>query len=62
MLEEIKFAEISLVSLKNNTPHCINHGAMNRLNDLENGSYWRCLSVVSKTNDTVCRAGCKFIN
>ena len=62
MIEEIKYADLSLVYLREGTPHCVNHGAMNKLNVLEQGGYWRCISVVSKTNDTVCRAGCKFTN
>lgn len=60
-LQEIKFADLSLVELdeKTNTPYCKKHGAMNKLNILEDGGgYWRCLSYITKDNDTACRAGC----
>lgn len=61
---EINFADISLVEVKSTnecqpTPHCKKHGAMNKITKNEdNGGYWRCISVVSKTVDTLCRAGC----
>lgn len=55
----IKFADIELVEINNKTPHCKKHGAMNKLNVLEDGGgYWRCLSYVTKQNDNACRAGC----
>jgi len=55
----INFADFSLVTIKNSTPHCLNHGAMNKMNTLEDGGgYWRCISAVSKTNENCCRAGC----
>jgi hypothetical protein len=58
-IEEIKFADIDLVEIKNNTPHCKIHGAMNKMNRLEDGGgYWRCLALVSNTTDNLCRAGC----
>lgn len=57
-IEEIKFADISLIEIKE-TPHCKKHGAMNKMNTFEDGGgYWRCLSYITKTNDTACRAGC----
>lgn len=53
------------------TPHCNNHGAMNKITRNEDGGgIWRCISVHSitivkvgnsigkKENDCVCRAGC----
>ena len=56
------------------TPHCIKHGAMNKITRNEDGGgIWRCLSAVSittvrvgnsvskKENDTPCRAGCMQI-
>ena len=56
------------------TPHCKNHGAMNKISRFKDGGgYWRCLAVHSvtkiingnsvsyKENDTVCRAGCQQI-
>lgn len=60
----INFADFGLVEVHttNNcepTPHCKLHGAMNKMNTLEDGGgYWRCISFVSKSNDTPCRAGC----
>ncbi len=61
-LEEINFADISLVYIKNGTPHCKKHGAMNKITKNEDGGgYWRCITAVSKTTDTVCRAGCKQV-
>lgn len=60
-LEEIKFADITKVVIKNGTPHCKEHGAMNKMNQFEDGSgYWRCLTSYTKDNDTNCRAGCKY--
>lgn len=63
-LLEINFADISLVHIKNKTPHCKHHGAMNKMNT---HGYWRCITVVSggeftgdKLNDNVCRAGCQL--
>jgi hypothetical protein len=58
-IEPINFANIELVEIKNGTPHCLKHGAMNKMNVHEDGGgIWRCLSAVSKQNDTACRAGC----
>lgn len=72
----INYADFDLVEVKttnecNPTPHCKVHGAMNKMNVLEDGGgYWRCISVVAvtklvngnsiayKENDNVCRAGC----
>lgn len=73
---ELDKANFRLVEIKttnecNPTPHCKNHGAMNKITKHEDGGgIWRCLSVHSvskivngnsisyKENDTVCRAGC----
>lgn len=63
MIEEINFSNISLVYIddKTKTPHCLKHGAMNKLTKFEdNRGIWRCISVISNHNDTVCRAGCKY--
>lgn len=55
----INFSDFNKVCIKNKTPHCLQHGAMNKITVNEDGGgYWRCISVVSKTVDTVCRAGC----
>lgn len=55
----INYAEFDLVEVFNGTPHCKLHGAMNKMNKLEDGGgYWRCLSAVSNSTDTLCRAGC----
>lgn len=60
-LEEIKFSDFTLVELINNKPSCKKHGAMNKMNTLEDGSgYWRCITVVNSKGSTVCRAGCKY--
>jgi len=61
-IEEIKFADINLVKIHNRTPHCVVHGAMNKLNTLEDGGgYWRCITVVSKNVERVCQACCRTI-
>ena len=60
----INFADFESVEIKttnecNPTPHCKKHGAMNKITINEDGGgYWRCVTVVSKTVDTVCRTGC----
>jgi len=72
----INEADFSLVEVKTTnevrpTPHCKKHGAMNKMNVLEDGGgYWRCLSITGfkrakKGNsqseqhlETICRAGC----
>lgn len=51
--------DISIVTIKNDTPHCIKHGAMNKVSTFGNKSgYWRCISTISDTRDNLCRAGC----
>lgn len=58
-IEPIDLSDISLVEIKNGTPHCKKHGAMNKLNRLEDGGgYWRCVHVPSMQNENTCRAGC----
>lgn len=60
----INFSDFNLVVIKttndcNPTPHCVKHGAMNKMNRLEDGGgYWRCTAYVNKENDNACRAGC----
>lgn len=72
----LEIADFSLVKVRSTnecypTPHCDNHGAMNKITKHEDGGgIWRCLSVHSitkiqiknsisyKENDCVCRAGC----
>jgi hypothetical protein len=62
MITEIKFADITLVEVKEGTPHCKTHGAMNKVTEFEDKSgYWRCLTVSTKENDTTCRAGCHYL-
>lgn len=57
-IKPINFADFDLVEVKG-TPHCKKHGAMNKMNTLEDGGgYWRCVTTVSKTSDNECRAGC----
>jgi hypothetical protein len=45
------------VSFKNTTetPHCIKHGAMNKVAVFEGGAYWRCCTSTKE----ICRSGCK---
>lgn len=58
-IEPINFSDFDLVEIKNGTPHCIKHGAMNKMTLFEDGGgYWRCITYVTKQNDTACRAGC----
>lgn len=62
-LKELKFAETSDVYIeeKTKTPYCKHHGAMNKMTNFEDQSgIWRCLSVVSKKEDTKCRTGCIY--
>lgn len=47
-----------LVEIKDNTPHCKIHGAMNKVSSYEGGGYWRCISSISNKQDNTCRAGC----
>lgn len=47
-----------IVHIKNGTPHCDKHGAMNKVSVYNGGGYWRCVSAISDTNDNICRAGC----
>jgi hypothetical protein len=61
MIDEIKFADIKLVEIKEGTPHCKKHGAMNKTTNFEdNSGYWRCISFITNNNDTACRAGCHY--
>lgn len=75
-IKPIEMAEFNLVVVKttntcNPTPHCKNHGAMNKMNTLEDGGgYWRCITVSGyrkskegnsislKSIENICRAGC----
>ena len=61
-LKPVDMADISLVTLKNNYPHCKKHGAMNKVTK---EGIWRCLSTWrfvdaerSKVDYNPCRAGC----
>lgn len=71
MVSALDMAEFDLVEIKNGTPHCKNHGAMNKITVNEDGGgIWRCLSahairkikignsIGKKEIDTLCRAGC----
>lgn len=67
-IEPIEHANFDLVYIKQGTPHCNNHGAMNKITK---DGFWRCISVsgyqkiingnaVSEKHvETVCRSGCK---
>lgn len=64
IIASINYADFELVEVKTTndckkTPHCKKHGAMNKMNVLEDGGgYWRCVTAISEDNDTACRAGC----
>lgn len=61
-ITEIDLADITLVKVQQGVPHCIKHGAMNKLNRLEDGGgYWRCVHVPSNQNENTCKAGCKHV-
>lgn len=75
-ITKIDEAAFDLVEVKTTneckpTPHCKNHGAMNKITITENGGgIWRCITVsgyrrVKSGNargeehaETICRAGC----
>ena len=47
------------VEIREGTPHCKLHGAMNKVSVFpEGGGYRRCVSTISRSNDNCCRAGC----
>lgn len=76
IIKEIEMSDFSLVEIKTTneckpTPHCKEHGAMNKITTNEDGGgIWRCISVHGfrmvkvgnsigrKENDCICRAGC----
>ena len=67
-IEKIEHANFNLVEIKNGKPHCIKHGAMNKITK---DGFWRCItvagykrivqgnSVSEKHVENICRAGCK---
>jgi len=57
-----KDSRFDLVFIKEGTPHCNIHGAMNKVNLFNGGAYWRCICSVSKKSENNCRAGCLQIN
>lgn len=61
-IKAIDMANFELVTVKNGTPHCILHGAMNKVSKHDNGGYWRCITVINDKHEGVCRAGCEQIN
>lgn len=66
-IKPLDIAKFSLVEIKENTPHCIKHGAMNKITT---DGIWRCITVAGfkrtivngatgKTHkENICRAGC----
>lgn len=71
IIEQIEMTDFDLVEVKNGSPHCRKHGAMNKISREQNGDgIWRCLSqhgyravregnaMGKKYDDCVCRAGC----
>ncbi len=74
-IKELKDADLSLVILKTDdprlrpTPHCIRHGAMNKLTK---EGIWRCVTTYKvergpglppqgRIIDNVCKAGCQEV-
>ena len=56
---QIEHSVFDDVHIINHTPHCIKHGAMNKVSKHDDGGgYWRCISVVNSKGNTVCRTGC----
>ncbi len=73
----IDLADFDLVEVKTTneckpTPHCKNHGAMNKITT---DGFWRCISVTGYSGvmnatggkgmvhrETICRAGCQTIS
>ncbi len=78
-IEPINLAEFDLVELMTAndcrpTPHCKNHGAMNKITlDANGGGFWRCIAITGYKKvvngnsvalvhcETICRAGCNEI-
>ena len=68
-IKPIEHAEFHLVQMKE-TPHCIRHGAMNKITS---DGIWRCISVAGYESvnengakgkvhkETICRAGCQEV-
>lgn len=54
-VEELEGADLSLVVLRHDLPHCKIHGAMNQVSP---HGLWRCISTYSRERDNDCRAGC----
>jgi len=45
-ISAIEMSDFDLVFLKNNTPHCHHHGAMNKITSHEDGGgVWRCITT-----------------
>jgi hypothetical protein len=66
-IKPLESASFHLVQIKNGTPHCIRHGAMNKLTA---DGIWRCITVAGYEpvnvnggkgkvhKENICRAGC----
>jgi len=55
--ENSNFEKVILITDYPNTietPHCKQHGAMNKVSSFNGGGYWRCCV----TENATCRAGC----
>ena len=69
-IKKLENADFNLVDIKNGTPHCNLHGAMNKTTK---EGIWRCVTVAGferiingnnvseKHKENICRAGCKQI-
>ena len=61
-MQKLKDADLDLVELKDGTPHCKKHGAMNKLTK---DGIWRCVTTYKvqddgKIDENNCRAGCQI--
>jgi len=64
-ISQIKDADLALVEIKEGTPHCKIHGAMNKLTK---DGIWRCVSTYKRiekdgkvvVQDNACKAGCLY--
>lgn len=69
-IQKIKHSNFDLVEIRNGSPHCKKHGAMNKITK---DGFWRCITVAGyktilkgnsvsrKHMENICRTGCKEI-
>lgn len=53
-------SDFESVEINKNSPHCVKHGAMNKVSSFEEGGgYWRCITAVAgDKSENTCRSGC----